>query len=36
MARMLKDAGGLPAYGNSQELWSEGMRFGSPDPQHRS
>ena len=36
MARMLKDAGGLPAYGNSQELWSDGMRFGSPDPKHRS
>ena len=33
---LLKDAGGLPAYGNSQELWSDGMRFGSPDPKHRS
>lgn len=36
MARMLKDAGGLPAYGNSKELWSKGLRFDSPNPEYRS
>ena len=35
MARMLKDAGGLPCYGNSKELWQEGLRFDSPNPEHR-
>ncbi|MGB3710872.1 MAG: flavodoxin family protein [Erythrobacter sp.] len=34
-ARMLKDAGGIPAYGNSMELWNEGLRFDAPNPEHR-
>lgn len=35
MARMLKDANGLPCYGNSKELWNEGLRFDSPNPEYR-
>lgn len=35
MARILKDAGGLPAHGNSKELWNEGHRFDSPNPEYR-
>ena len=35
MARMLKDAGGLPAHGNSRELWNEGHRFDAPNPDYR-
>ncbi len=35
MARMLKDAGGLPAHGNSAKLWNEGCRFDAPNPQYR-
>ncbi len=35
MARLLKDAGGLPAYDNSKELWDQGMRFDAPNPEHR-
>ncbi|MXP43787.1 flavodoxin family protein [Allopontixanthobacter sediminis] len=34
-ARMLKDAGGIPAHGNSTELWSEGRRFDAPNPDYR-
>lgn len=30
MARMLRDAGGFPAYGNSRSAWSEGCRFDHP------
>ncbi|MEL7238324.1 MAG: NAD(P)H-dependent oxidoreductase [Planctomycetota bacterium] len=30
MARLLKDAGGLPAYGNSRRAWADGERFGHP------
>ena len=29
-ARMLADAGGMPAYGNQREKWFEGQRFGFP------
>ena len=32
LARLLKDAGGLPAYGNSRQAWDAGERFGHPDP----
>lgn len=33
LARMLKDAGGLPSYGNDTEAWQEGERFGfDPNP----
>lgn len=31
-ARMLKDAGGVPAYGNVASEWADGKRFGYPDP----
>ena len=35
-ARMLKDAGGMPAYGNQQAAWADGERFGFPDnPEYR-
>ncbi|MFL0356794.1 flavodoxin family protein [Erythrobacter sp. GH1-10] len=34
-ARMLKDAGGIPAYGNSKDLWQEGYRFDSLNPEYR-
>ena len=32
MARMLKDAGGIPAHGNQRTLWDAGCRFGLPEP----
>lgn len=35
MARMMKDAGGIPAYGNSRELWNKGHRFDAPNPEYR-
>jgi multimeric flavodoxin WrbA len=35
MARMLKDAGGIPCHGNLVDLWNEGRRFDSPNPEHR-
>ena len=35
MARMLKDAGGLPAHGNSADLWEKGRRFDAPNPEYR-
>ncbi|MBD2842011.1 flavodoxin family protein [Erythrobacter rubeus] len=35
LARMLKDAGGIPAYGNSKELWEDGYRFDAPNPEYR-
>lgn len=35
MARMLKDAGGLPAHGNQRTLWDAGCRFDAPNPEHR-
>ena len=34
-ARMLKDAGGIPAHGNSKELWNDGRRFDAPNPEYR-
>ena len=34
MARMLKDAGGIPAYGNLREEWDSGERFGF-NPEYR-
>ncbi len=30
LARMLRDAGGIPAHGNQARAWSEGERFGLP------
>ena len=35
MARMLKDAGGIPAWGNSVDQWQEGRRFDAPNPEYR-
>lgn len=31
MARLLKDAGGIPTYGNLPQAWEDGERFGHPD-----
>lgn len=31
-ARMLKDAGGIPAHGNQVTRWNDGERFGFPEP----
>ena len=36
MARMLKDAGGIPAYGNVRGAWDHGERFGfDANPEYR-
>ncbi len=35
VARMLKDAGGIPAYGNQRSEWDAGARFDFPNPEHR-
>ncbi len=35
LARMLKDAGGIPAHGNQRSLWEAGCRFDHPNPEHR-
>lgn len=35
-ARMLKDAGGVPAHGNQRKLWDAGCRFDSENPEHRT
>lgn len=35
MARMLKDAGGIPAHGNQRTAWDEGERFDHPNPEYR-
>ena len=35
MARMLKDAGGIPAHGNQRAKWDAGCRFDYPNPEHR-
>jgi multimeric flavodoxin WrbA len=32
LARMLKDAGGIPAHGNQRSLWEKGYRFNYEDP----
>lgn len=34
-ARMLKDAGGVPAHGNQRSLWEAGCRFDHPNPEYR-
>lgn len=34
-ARMLKDAGGVPAYGNVAKEWKQGTRFGFENPEYR-
>lgn len=35
MARLLKDAGGFPAYGNQPKEWDAGCRFDHPNPEYR-
>ena len=35
LARMLKDAGGIPAHGNQRTKWDAGCRFDFPNPEHR-
>lgn len=35
LARMLKDAGGIPAHGNQRSLWEAGCRFGYENPEYR-
>ncbi len=35
MARMLKDAGGLPNHGNDRNAWKAGCRFDFENPEHR-
>jgi hypothetical protein len=32
---MLKDAGGIPAYGNLPEEWKTGARFDFENPEYR-
>ncbi|MEU4995977.1 flavodoxin family protein [Streptomyces sp. NPDC021622] len=35
LARLLKDAGGFPAYGNQRSQWDAGCRFDFPNPDYR-
>ena len=35
-ARMLKDAGGIPAHGNVRTGWEAGCRYDNPNPEHRA
>ena len=35
LARMIKDAGGIPAHGNQKSLWDAGCRFEFENPEHR-
>ena len=35
-ARMLKDAGGIPAYGNQRPAWDAGTRSDLANPEHRA
>ncbi|MFC1800037.1 flavodoxin family protein [Candidatus Eisenbacteria bacterium] len=35
LARMLKDAGGIPAHGNQRSEWDAGCRFDHPNPEYR-
>jgi multimeric flavodoxin WrbA len=36
MARMLKEAGGLPNHGNDRKAWKAGCRFAYENPEHRA
>jgi multimeric flavodoxin WrbA len=36
LARMLRAAGGFPAYGNQRKEWDAGARFDFPNPEYRS
>jgi len=35
LARILKDAGGIPVHGNQRSEWDAGCRFDFPNPEHR-
>jgi len=35
LARMLKDAGGVPAHGNQRSEWDAGCRFDFENPEYR-
>lgn len=35
LARMIKDAGGIPAHGNQRAAWDAGARFDFPNPEYR-
>ncbi|MDZ7705399.1 MAG: flavodoxin family protein [Trueperaceae bacterium] len=35
LARMIKDAGGIPAHGNQRSEWEAGCRSDHPNPEHR-
>jgi multimeric flavodoxin WrbA len=35
LARMLKDAGGIPAHGNQRSAWDAGCKPAWPNPEHR-
>ena len=35
LARMLADAGGVPAHGNQRKKWDAGCNMGFPNPEHR-
>ncbi len=35
LAKMLKDAGGVPAYGNQPKAWDDGSRFDFENPEYR-
>jgi multimeric flavodoxin WrbA len=35
LARMIKDAGGIPAHGNQRTEWDAGCRFDYENPEHR-
>jgi multimeric flavodoxin WrbA len=35
MAKLLKDAGGIPAYGNQRSKWDAGARFDFTNPEYR-
>jgi multimeric flavodoxin WrbA len=35
LAKMLKDQGGVPAYGNQRSKWDAGARFDFENPEHR-
>lgn len=34
-AKMLKDAGGFPDFGNQPDEWDDGRRWDNPNPEHR-
>ena len=34
-AKMLRDAGGIPAYGNQRVAWDAGARFDFANPEYR-